>query len=118
MQKREELQVIYDILSNSIKFTKQGSISISLDKKIGGESGQKNDNNNIVLVSISDRGAGIDHDIQHRLFTKFATGSDKGSGLGLFISKSIIEAHGGRIWAENNKYAKGATFYFSLPIGS
>jgi len=51
-----------------------------------------------------------------RLFSKFATKSDKGTGLGLFISKSIIEAHGGRIWAENNTYGKGATFTFSLPI--
>ncbi|HEX2068536.1 MAG TPA: ATP-binding protein [Nitrososphaeraceae archaeon] len=51
-----------------------------------------------------------------RLFTKFATKSDKGTGLGLFISKSIIEAHGGKIWAENNPDGKGATFAFSLPI--
>ncbi|HZC50294.1 MAG TPA: ATP-binding protein [Nitrososphaeraceae archaeon] len=51
-----------------------------------------------------------------RLFTKFATKTDKGTGLDLFISKSIIEAHGGRIWAENNSDGKGATFAFSLPI--
>ena len=51
-----------------------------------------------------------------KLFTKFATKSEKGTGLGLFISKSIIEVHGGKIWAENNSDSKGATFAFSLPI--
>ena len=62
-----------------------------------------------------DTGAGIDPDILPRLFTKFSTKSDSGTGLGLFISKSIVEAHGGRIWAENNPDGNGATFSFSLP---
>jgi signal transduction histidine kinase len=66
-------------------------------------------------VSISDTGIGIDSEILPRLFTKFATKSTTGTGLGLFISKSIIEAHGGKIWGENND-DKGATFAFSLPI--
>ena len=69
-----------------------------------------------VIVSIKDRGTGIDPDIQDKLFSKFVTKSDTGSGLGLYISKSIIEAHGGKIWAENNRDGKGATFTFSLPI--
>jgi signal transduction histidine kinase len=51
-----------------------------------------------------------------RLFTKFVTRSDAGIGLGLYISKSIVEAHGGRIWAENNSDGKGATFTFTLPL--
>jgi signal transduction histidine kinase len=59
-------------------------------------------------------GAGIDPEIESRQFTKFATKSDKGTGLGLFISKSIIEAHGRKIWASNNSDGKGATFTFSL----
>jgi signal transduction histidine kinase len=69
-----------------------------------------------VIVSVKDSGAGIDPEIMPRLFTKFVTKSDKGTGLGLFISKSIIESHGGKIWAENNSDGKGATFTFSLPI--
>ncbi len=66
-------------------------------------------------MSIKDTGTGIASQIMPRLFTKFATKSEKGTGLGLFISKSIIEAHGGKIWAENNSDGKGATFYFTLP---
>jgi signal transduction histidine kinase len=70
-------------------------------------------------VSVKDTGSGIDPEIMPRLFTKFATKSDTGTGLGLglYISKSIVEDHGGRIWAENNKDGeKGSTFYFSLPL--
>lgn len=70
-----------------------------------------------IIVSIKDRATGIDPDIQGRLFTRFATNSDTGSGLELFVSKGIIEAHGGRIWTENNKDGKGSTFHFSrLPL--
>ena len=63
-----------------------------------------------------DSGEGIHHEIIPRLFAKFASRSNSGTGLGLYISKSIVEAHGGRIWAENNSDAIGATFSFSLPI--
>jgi signal transduction histidine kinase len=73
-------------------------------------------NNNEIVVSVSDTGPGIDFETLPRLFTKFATKSDTGTGLGLFISKSIIQAHGGRIWGKNNyPEGKGATFAFSLP---
>ena len=65
---------------------------------------------------MKDTGLGIDPEIIPRLFTKFARGSVTGTGLGLFISKSIVEAHGGRMWAENNTDGNGATFYFSLPL--
>jgi signal transduction histidine kinase len=77
-------------------------------------------NSNQVIVGVKDTGTGIDPEILPRLFTKFATKSNRGrgTGLGLYISKNIIEAHGGRIWAENNKDSKGATFSFSLPINS
>jgi signal transduction histidine kinase len=69
-----------------------------------------------IIVSVKDSGNGIDPSMFPRLFSKFATNSPRGTGLGLYISKSIIEAHGGRIWAENNKDGRGATFYFSLPL--
>ena len=69
----------------------------------------------LILVSVRDTGAGIDPEILSRLFTKFATKSFEGTGLGLYISKSIVEAHGGKIWAQNNPDGNGATFSFSLP---
>ena len=69
-----------------------------------------------VTVSIKDCGTGIDAGIFPRLFTKFATKSNKGTGLGLFICKNIVEAHDGRIWAKNNPDGKGATFSFTLPL--
>jgi signal transduction histidine kinase len=108
-------QVISNLLNNAIKFIKEGgegggTISITLEKK-------KEGNQQEVLISIKDNGVGIHSDIIPRLFSKFATKSEKGTGLGLFISKNIVEAHGGRIWAENNSDGKvGATFYISLPL--
>jgi signal transduction histidine kinase len=98
-------QVISNLLSNAIKFTNEGTIIVSTER-----------NANDVLVSIRDTGTGIDSDVLPQLFTKFTTKSTTGTGLGLFISKSIVEAHDGRIWAENNKDGKGATFYFRIPI--
>jgi signal transduction histidine kinase len=98
-------QVIANLLRNAISFTEGGPISITADTK-----------NDQVVVSIRDTGSGISPEIYPKLFTKFVTKSGKGAGLGLFISKSIIEAHGGRIWAENNKEDKGATFSFILPL--
>src|SRR6478609_8699304 len=73
-------------------------------------------NKELALIAIKDTGSGIDLEILPHIFTKFASRSSQGTGLGLYISKSIVEAHGGNIWAENNKDGKGATFYFSLPI--
>jgi two-component system, OmpR family, sensor histidine kinase VicK len=102
-------EVISNLLKNAIQFTKEGTITIAAAAK-------KMDYNNEVLVSIKDPGTGIDSEIFPRLFTKFVSKSVAGTGLGLFISKSIVEAHGGRMWAENNKYGNGATFYFSLPL--
>ena len=98
-------QVLSNLLSNAIKFTNEGTVTVAAVP-----------NNNEIVVSVSDNGPGIDSDILPKLFTKFATKSDTGTGLGLFISKSIIQAHGGRIWGKNNyPEGKGATFAFSLP---
>src|SRR5918992_289093 len=99
-------EVISNILDNAIKFTHNGNVTISADINNNGE----------VIVVIRDEGTGIDDEISSRLFTKFATKSEKGTGLGLYISKSIVEAHGGKIWAKNNIDDKGATFGFSLPL--
>ncbi|HEX6029552.1 MAG TPA: ATP-binding protein [Nitrososphaeraceae archaeon] len=107
-------QVFSNLLHNAIKFTKEGrgSISINIEKE-----------DNHILVSVKDTGTGIDPEILPQLFSKFVTKSYQGTGLGLFISKGIIEAHGGKIWAENNNKnnnnivdgKKGSTFYFTLP---
>ena len=102
-------QVISNLIRNAIKFTKEGVILITARK-------DNSNNNNQVIISVKDTGSGIDPEILPRLFSKFATKSFEGTGLGLFISKSIIEDHGGRIWAENNADGKGATFSFSIPI--
>ena len=67
-----------------------------------------------VVVTISDTGKGIDSDIIPRLFSKFVSKSDAGTGLGLFISKNIIESHGGKMWAANNSNGVGAIFSFTL----
>ena len=80
------------------------------------ENTRDNKDEEVVMVSIRDKGIGIDSEILPRLFTKFVTKSYQGTGLGLYIVKNIIEAHGGQIWAENNKDGKGATFYFTLPL--
>jgi two-component system, OmpR family, sensor histidine kinase VicK len=107
--KERIMQVLGNLLSNALKFTKQGTIAISTGQS-------SNDKGQLLTVKITDTGLGIDPDMLMRLFTKFATKSDHGTGLGLYISKSIVEAHGGRIWAENNSDGRGATFSFILPI--
>jgi signal transduction histidine kinase len=110
-------QVISNLLSNAIKFTNQGGGTIFIATSTIQQQNHDNDIDKKVLVSIKDDGTGIDPSIMSRLFTKFASKSETGgTGLGLFISKSIIEAHGGRIWAKNNVNGKGATFTFTLPI--
>jgi two-component system, OmpR family, sensor histidine kinase VicK len=103
-------QVISNLLSNAIKFTRQGTISIAAYVN------ENKDKEEELTIAVRDDGTGIDPSIMSRLFTKFATRSEVGTGLGLYISKNIVEAHGGRIWAENNIDGRGATFRFSLPL--
>jgi signal transduction histidine kinase len=100
-------QVLLNILNNALKFTNEGQIIIRA---------HESNNKKEIIVSITDTGSGINKDIFAKLFSKFATKSSQGTGLGLYISKSIIEAHGGRIWAENNADGRGAIFMFTLPV--
>jgi len=104
------VQVILNILHNATKFAKKNLQDLVVSITV-----QKIDNDE-VIVSIKDNGSGIDLQILPKLFTKFATKSQTGTGLGMFIAKSIIEAHGGKMWAKNNPDGRGATFTFTLPI--
>ena len=110
-------RVFSNLINNSIKFIPQkegGVISIYVEHKESNK--DTKGNKGTIDVSIKDNGKGIDKEIMPRLFTKFTTKSFQGTGLGLFISKSIIEAHGGKMWAHNNEDGKGSTFSFSLPF--
>ena len=104
--------VISNLLSNAIKFSKEGEIFVSTEMK------DNNNNNFHALVTVKDTGEGIDPEILPKIFSKFITKSFEGLGLGLYISKNIVEAHGGKIWAENNNKNgnHGAIFYFTLPL--
>ena len=104
------IQVITNLISNAIAFTKKGVISITKETRM-------EEDGSSVIVTLKDTGSGIDPQILPRLFTKFTTRSEKGTGLGLYICKRIIEAHGGKIWGGNND-DEGATFGFSLPIAT
>jgi len=100
-------EVISNLLTNAIKFTDKGRISLRVESIDGS-----------ALVQVQDSGKGIDPEIMPKLFTKFTTTSEQGTGLGLYISKNIVEAHGGKIWADKNNDGKGATFCFTLPVAN
>ncbi|MFN2435029.1 MAG: ATP-binding protein [Nitrososphaeraceae archaeon] len=110
-------QVIDNLLSNAINFTQNGTITITayiahVDTKVEIDETDKES----TVVEMKDTGTGINPEMIPRLFDKFATRSMSGTGLGLYISKSIVDSHDGKIWAHNNKDGKGATFTFALPI--
>ncbi|MBI5697991.1 MAG: HAMP domain-containing histidine kinase [Thaumarchaeota archaeon] len=100
-------QVICNLLANAIKFTANGTISVTLEKRA---------KQNEVITTVKDDGLGINTQVLPVLFSKFASASPQGLGLGLFITKNIIEAHGGRIWAQNNSDGRGASVSFTLPL--
>ncbi len=108
------IQVISNLINNAVKFTKAGGGTVSIG--IEEENKQDNGAQKLVVVTVKDTGTGIDPEILPRLFTKFVSKSFQGTGLGLFISKSIVEEHGGKIWAKNNSDGRGAIFMFSLPV--
>ncbi|MGN6560616.1 MAG: sensor histidine kinase, partial [Candidatus Nitrosocosmicus sp.] len=116
-------QVISNLINNSIKFTsdeREGKITITVKESPKDESdihaNKTYHNHHVVIITVKDNGVGIDKDILPTLFTKFTSKSFQGTGLGLYICKNIVEAHGGKIWAKNNEDGKGTTFYFSLPF--
>ena len=116
-------EVITNLLSNAVNATRNNNSTSSIRVYIQVVEGSKstdteNGNSTCVIIRIKDNGKGIDPEIMPRLFTKFVTKFESGLGLGLYISKSIIKAHGGKIWAENNKDGNGATFNFSLPLSN
>ncbi|HEU4824762.1 MAG TPA: sensor histidine kinase [Nitrososphaeraceae archaeon] len=104
---RERIQqVMSNLITNALKFTNEGTVIVKTEVIDG-----------LAQIKVKDTGSGIDPEIMPRLFQKFSTNSVKGTGLGLYISNSIVQAHGGRMWAENNDDGRGATFTFTLPIG-
>jgi signal transduction histidine kinase len=111
-------QVISNLLDNAQKFTSEGYVVVTTDKKIDENNNSNNNNHSIAIINVCDTGSGVDPEIMPRLFTKFSSRSFSGTGLGLYICKNIVEAHGGRIWAENNKDGKGAIFSFTLPMAN
>ena len=104
-------QVIFNLLDNAFKFTERGEITVSIMEEEDNDNDQYND----IKIKIHDTGKGIDTELLPRLFEKFATKSERGTGLGLYISKNIIEAHGGKIWTDKTTNGKGAIFVFTLP---
>jgi signal transduction histidine kinase len=107
--KNRVIQIISNLVSNAVKFTPENGV-ITISREVS-------EDNKSIVISVIDRGTGIDPDILPRLFSKFSTRSHHGTGLGLYICKNLVEAHGGRIWAQDNKDGPGATFALSLPIG-
>jgi two-component system, OmpR family, sensor histidine kinase VicK len=105
--KEKIFQVFANLVSNALKFTNKGVISISV---------RRHEEADKAIVTIRDSGSGIDPDIIPHLFSKFKTKSENGLGLGLYISKSIVDAHHGKIEAYNNPNSKGATFVVTLPL--
>lgn len=111
------LQVIDNLLSNALDFTKDGTITIKVyDLSIRSDDKDNSETQESIAIEVKDTGSGINDEIMSRLFEKFSRRADSGAGLGLYIAKKIVDMHGGKIWAQNNRGSKGATFTFTLPL--
>lgn len=111
------LQVIDNLLSNALDFTKDGTITIKVyDLSIRSDDKDNSETQESIAIEVKDTGSGINEEIMSRLFEKFSRRADSGAGLGLYIAKKIVDMHGGKIWAQNNRGSKGATFTFTLPL--
>ena len=113
---------MFNLLHNAMKFTSQGAITVTVTiKRTSHDLTDTDSNNDSIVVSIKDQGTGVDPSLKDKLFEKFATKSANGAGLGLYLSRKIVEAHGGKIWIErtthsNDEDERGAIFVFNLPI--
>jgi signal transduction histidine kinase len=96
---------MYNLLDNAIKFTDQGKIIVRVARHESSD----------IVIKVEDSGRGIDPEMKNKLFVKFASKSDGGTGLGLYLAKRIVEAHGGRIWVSSGPSGSGTTFAFTLP---
>jgi signal transduction histidine kinase len=126
VDKERLTQIMSNLLDNALKFSSEGGggegedIVVTVEEKDNIK--KRNDirrdieGEEVIAISVKDRGSGIDQGVLPRIFSKFTTKSDRGTGLGLYICKYLVEAHGGRIWAENNADGKGATITFTLPL--
>ena len=113
------IQVLSNLLNNALNSSNRRMIKENKTVLPIEVSMEKDENTSEeIVIMVKDRGIGIDKSINEKLFTKFVTTSDGGTGLGLYVSKSLVEAHGGKIWAYNNDNEQGATFCFTLPLKS
>ena len=111
------LQKLLTIFPNAISFTTNGTVTVKVyEAEVESDAENDEANKESIVVEVKDTGTGISAEMLPRLFEKFATRSVSGTGLGLYISKSIGDNHGGKLWANNNREEKGATFTFTIPI--
>lgn len=113
-------QILNNIITNAIKYSDENSkITISVARQVNDSYSARyfrDKNKNMIVLSVTDEGKGITQEILPKIFDRFVTSSESGTGLGLYITKKLVEAHGGSIWCYNNRDGKGSTFEFTLPL--